>query len=236
MNLESKYTQHRHPRGARISGPVLKCVILATFKGQPVQRPLEALLDPHNHSKASKLTKKRTLSQNTPKIDYPRGATISGPVLKCVILATFKCQLVQRPLEALVDPHNHSKASKLTKKRTLSQNTPNIDSPRGTRISGPVLNMVILSIFKGIMVQRPLEALGDLHNLFKSIKIDQKPVSESNYIQHRLPLRGYDFWPSHKMFDAQSFLKSTLSLYPSWAMTQFKSKSTLTSSLVFCQF
>ena len=72
LDLELKYTQHGPSRGARISGPVLKCIISATIKGQLVQRPLEALGDLHNHSKASKLTKNRTWSQNTPNIDSQR--------------------------------------------------------------------------------------------------------------------------------------------------------------------
>ena len=64
------------------------------------------------------LTKNWTWSQSTPNIHPPRGAGISGPVLKCVILATFKGQLVKRPLEALGEPQHHSKASKLAKNWT----------------------------------------------------------------------------------------------------------------------
>ena len=47
--------------------------------------------------------------------DWSQNATNIDPVLKCVILATFKGQLVKRPLEALGDLQNYSKASKLTK-------------------------------------------------------------------------------------------------------------------------
>ena len=165
-----------------ISVPVLNPVILATFKGLLVQRPLEAQVDPHNHFKASKLTKNRIQSQNTPNTDPPRGSMIFGPALKWFILDTFKGQLVQRPLEALGDLHNQSKASKLTKYRIQSQNTPNTDPPRGSLIFGPALKWFILDIFKA------------------------------------------------------SKLKSTLSPYPPWALTQLKSQSTLTSSFVFCQF
>ena len=61
----------------------------------------------------------------------PRGARISGPVLKCVILTTFNGQLVKRPLKTLGDLHNHPKASELTKNLTWSQNANNIDPPEG---------------------------------------------------------------------------------------------------------
>ena len=64
-----------------------------------------------------------------------------GPVLKCVILATFKGQLVQRPLEALGDPNNHSKASKLTKNQIWSQNKPNIDPLHRGKDFWPSLRM-----------------------------------------------------------------------------------------------
>ena len=93
-DLKSKYTHHRPPRGARISGPVSKCIILHHDK-----KP--ALESKYAHHRPS------------------QGARIFGPVLRCVIINTFMSQLFQRSLEAIGDPHNHSKASKLTKETDL---------------------------------------------------------------------------------------------------------------------
>ena len=65
-----------------------------------------------------------------------------GTLLKCVIHAKILGKLVQRPLEALGDPHNQSKASKLTKNGIQSQNTPNTDPPQRVYDFWPSLKMV----------------------------------------------------------------------------------------------
>ena len=74
------------------------------------QTHLEATGGPRGASQplqSIKIDKKPNLKTNTPNKDNPRGAMISGPVIKCVILATFKSQLVSRPLGTLTITPKH---------------------------------------------------------------------------------------------------------------------------------
>ena len=95
----------------RAIGSDLKCVINAKIRGKLVQRPLEALGEPHNHSKASKFTKTRLEVKQTQQRPPQRGQDF-WPSLPSHLLQSIK----------------------IDKKLDLKSNTPNKDHPISSSI------------------------------------------------------------------------------------------------------